>query len=59
MQEFRFGCPFSAMGAAMFGGLFSVCGRERGGYSPFSTIEFDADDKKLLFGGADDFWDRL
>ena len=34
----------------MFGGLFSVCGREReGGYSPFSTIEFDADDKKSLF----------
>ena len=36
MQEFRFGCPFGAMGAAMFGGLFSVCGRERGGgIAPF------------------------
>ena len=31
MQEFRSGCPFGAMGAAMFGGLFSV--REREGYS--------------------------
>ena len=41
----RSGCPFGAMGAVMFGGLLS----ERGGYSPFSTIEFDADDKKSLF----------
>ena len=46
MQEFRFGCPFGAMGAVMFGGLLS---EREGGYSSFSTIEFDADDKKSLF----------
>ena len=44
----RSGCPFGAMGAVMFGGLLSVRERE-GGYSPFSAIEFDADDKKSLF----------